>query len=63
MVNTIITLNYIQLGHMDFLKNVDEFVVNKNGGLVDNIVKALNVDRNALDNGKDWMIILIHHAI
>jgi len=53
MVNTIITLNYIQLGHMDFLKNVDEFVVNKNGGLVDNIVKALNVDRNALDNGKD----------
>jgi hypothetical protein len=38
-------------------------MVNKNGGVVDNIVEALNVDRNALGNGKDWMMILIHHAI
>jgi hypothetical protein len=38
---------------MAFLKNVDEFMVNKNGGVVDNIVEALNVDRDALGNGKD----------
>jgi hypothetical protein len=31
--------------------------------VVHNIVEALNVDRDALGNGKDWMTILIHHAI
>jgi hypothetical protein len=38
-------------------------MVNKNGDVVHNIVEALNVDRAALGNEKDWMTILIHHAI
>jgi hypothetical protein len=38
---------------MAFLKNVDEFILNKNGGVVHNIVEALNVDRDALSNGKN----------
>lgn len=38
---------------MAFFKNVDEFMVNKNGDVADNIVEALNVDRDALGNGKD----------
>jgi len=38
---------------MAFFKNVDEFMVNKNGGVVHNIVEASNVDRDALGNRKD----------
>jgi hypothetical protein len=36
-----------------FLKRLNETIVNKNEGAINNIVKALNANGDALNNGKD----------